>query len=121
MFDQKGTHDHAHAIVHPPCGPEFTHAGIDHRVTGLAFLPGAKQALVFHPGESLELGTKRAIGGIRKMMQEVMGKLPPTQLSHVARAHQCGGTHTPGLESFQEAMINLCWSDFSKMQVGRKT
>ena len=81
MFGQKRCHNHAHAVVHEACLPQLPHARIDYRITGLSSLPRFQPFWIFVPRKKSEFGVECLIGHGGKMKQQVVTKLPPSDLT----------------------------------------
>ena len=81
VLDQKARRDHAHTIVHPAGLPELAHPGVHHRITRTAVLPCCKVISLALPGEGVELRTPVLLGHGRKVIQQVIGELSPSQFA----------------------------------------
>jgi hypothetical protein len=115
MLDQQRRRDHANAVVHPADRPELAHAGIDDRISGLALLPGAQSLGIFPPAKR-ESRPERFARQMRKIVEEVVGKLPPVQLANVG----VGAFPRAILASRMEGVPALARADLAERQMGRK-
>ncbi len=115
MFGEQAGHDHPHAVVHPAGGPQLAHAGIDDGNARLAALPCAQIVGVVvrpAPGKPAEpVAVQRLLGGLREVIEQVVGKLAPAQLPNEVRGLPTD--RTPRLDGRQR----LLRADLAKVQV----
>ena len=118
VFDQEGRHQHADAVVHEAGGPQFAHAGVDHRIAGLAPCPGGEAGRIIAPREGVEGGLEVAGLHLRVVEQQGVAELAPAQfgLELVGLAAQRG----PGVDGGIDRGPDLAWADFAEMQVRRQ-
>jgi hypothetical protein len=93
--------------------PEFTHAGIHNRIPGYSAFPGAAVSVVLEPGKGSVFGPKGLSGGVREVMQKVIGKFTPCELTQKR------------FNLFRTSLLRDCIPDlsgryFPEVQMGRE-
>ena len=63
--------------MHPAGLPQFAHAGVDDRITGLPALPARERIARLAPGKSIEGRIEVLFRKSRKVDEQVIRKLPP--------------------------------------------
>jgi len=96
VLRQQARRQHAHAVVHPACRPEFAHAGVDDGNAGPAVLPAVKRMRIrLSPTEGVERRIEVFLRRLREVVEQVVGELAPSQLAQVGldvgRVIPCGG------------------------------
>jgi hypothetical protein len=61
--------------------PQLAHAGIDDRIPTQPTLPGTQLTRVAPPLELVKTRIQRRIGGVRKVIEEVVRELTPAELA----------------------------------------
>ena len=69
-----------------PVVPQLAHSRVDHRVAGLPLLPGFERATVAAPPKFRKRRIERNGNDLRKMVEEVIGKLSPDELPQIGFA-----------------------------------
>jgi hypothetical protein len=61
--------------------PEFTHAGVDDGIAGLAALPGPQRPGIGFPRKGVERGLQVALGQIGNVEQQMPAEFTPAQFA----------------------------------------
>src|SRR4051812_18692262 len=101
--------------MHPAGRPEFTHAGIYKRVTRASTLPRPQPVRILPPPEPLEVRAERLGIGVREMVEQMMGKLTPTDFGEELMIDDRRLIATRGLA--HDRMPDLARGDFAKVQM----
>lgn len=69
--------------MHPAGRPQFSHAGIHQREASPPALPGLQRPRILAPQEILKRWSERPVGGMRKVIEQMVRELSPDELPPV--------------------------------------